>query len=272
MDRPGGRWRPAAPRLRPEQPVEARLFPARAAERYRGAGARDVPQLRVRFVIDFLRAPSASDSEAATLLPHPRIAPSASSEQLRGARPRDHPRQWSLRQLGGQGASCSWDAPGFPLSVVAMPTEARSKVSQIPSRDTRPDWSDDHRDAPIARHGPQIRRELGARTRSSAMLIDRHYGRDRVGVTLFGRRAWFLRLPFVMGHATGAPIMPCTVERKLAGAFRHLSRARRCASQPISRATKRSPPRRRRLRRPSKADSRAPGTLGYVLPGMGRSA
>jgi lauroyl/myristoyl acyltransferase len=64
----------------------------------------------------------------------------------------------------------------------------------------------------------QIRRRLGEHS-VVAMLIDRHYGRDRVPVRLFGRRAWFLRTPFVMGHATGAPVLPCSVERVAPGRF-----------------------------------------------------
>jgi KDO2-lipid IV(A) lauroyltransferase len=64
----------------------------------------------------------------------------------------------------------------------------------------------------------QIRRRL-ADNHIVAMLIDRHYGRDRVEVTLFGRRAWFLRTPLLMAHATGAPILPCFIERLGPGRF-----------------------------------------------------
>lgn len=65
----------------------------------------------------------------------------------------------------------------------------------------------------------QIRRRL-ADNHIVAMLVDRHYGRDRVEVTLFGRRAWFLRTPLIMAHATGAPILPCFIERLGPGRFR----------------------------------------------------
>jgi KDO2-lipid IV(A) lauroyltransferase len=64
----------------------------------------------------------------------------------------------------------------------------------------------------------QIRRRL-AENRVVAMLVDRHYGRDRVRVTLLGRPAWFLRTPFVMGYVTGAPVLPCAVERIGPGRF-----------------------------------------------------
>ena len=64
----------------------------------------------------------------------------------------------------------------------------------------------------------QIRRCL-SENRVVAMLVDRHYGRDRVRVRLFGRDAWLLRTPFVMGHITGAPVLPCSVERLGPGRF-----------------------------------------------------
>jgi lauroyl/myristoyl acyltransferase len=64
----------------------------------------------------------------------------------------------------------------------------------------------------------RIRRRL-ADNHIVAMLVDRHYGRDRVAVTFLGRRAWFLRTPFIMAHATGAPILPCFIERIARGRF-----------------------------------------------------
>jgi lauroyl/myristoyl acyltransferase len=65
----------------------------------------------------------------------------------------------------------------------------------------------------------QIRKCLAA-NRIVAMLIDRHYGKDRIPVTLFGRPAWFLRTPFLMAQVSGAPILPCSVERVGSGRFR----------------------------------------------------
>jgi lauroyl/myristoyl acyltransferase len=67
----------------------------------------------------------------------------------------------------------------------------------------------------------QIRRHLAANT-IVAMLVDRHYGKDRVPVTLFGRQAWFLRTPFLLALATGAPLLPCAIERIAPGRFRAL--------------------------------------------------
>jgi lauroyl/myristoyl acyltransferase len=64
----------------------------------------------------------------------------------------------------------------------------------------------------------QIRRRL-SENHVVAMLVDRHYGRDRVAVQMFGRHVWFLRTPMLMAHITGAPLLPCCVERIAPGRF-----------------------------------------------------
>jgi lauroyl/myristoyl acyltransferase len=167
-----------------------------------------------RDVIDFLRALSASETEAAALfhIAEPYLA------LFEGLRAQGR----GIILVSGHFGN--WEVGGvlfrmlrLPLSVVAM-TEADPRVNQI-RRDIR--------DRIGARTietrqsldtALQIRRQL-AENNVVAMLIDRHYARDRVAVTLFGRRAWFLRLPFVMSHATGAPILPCSVERISSGRF-----------------------------------------------------
>jgi KDO2-lipid IV(A) lauroyltransferase len=58
----------------------------------------------------------------------------------------------------------------------------------------------------------QIRRRL-ADNRIVAILMDRHIDRDRVEVRFFGRRAWFLKTPPLMGFLSGAPLIPCFIER-----------------------------------------------------------
>jgi lauroyl/myristoyl acyltransferase len=65
----------------------------------------------------------------------------------------------------------------------------------------------------------QIRRCL-ADNRIVAMLVDRHFGKDRVPVTMFGRQAWLLRTPLLLAHASGAPLLPCSIERIGPGRFR----------------------------------------------------
>jgi KDO2-lipid IV(A) lauroyltransferase len=59
----------------------------------------------------------------------------------------------------------------------------------------------------------QIRRRL-ADNGIVAMLMDRHIGRDRVTVSLFGRHASFMRTPALMGYLSGAPLVPCFIERR----------------------------------------------------------
>ena len=63
-----------------------------------------------------------------------------------------------------------------------------------------------------------IRRRLGENA-TVAMLMDRHLGRDRVRVSFFGRDAWFLRAPALMGYLSGAPLVPCFIERQHDGRF-----------------------------------------------------
>jgi KDO2-lipid IV(A) lauroyltransferase len=64
----------------------------------------------------------------------------------------------------------------------------------------------------------QIRRRL-AQNQMVAVLMDRHLGRDRVAVRLLGRHAWFLRTPAMMSYLTGAPLLPCFINRVAPGRF-----------------------------------------------------
>ena len=102
-------------------------------------------------------------------------------------------------------------ALGLPLTIVAM-AEASPEVNRI-RRELRESLGAETLEVRQSLDTAlQIRRRLAA-NHVVAMLVDRHYGRDRVPVTLLGRGAWFLRTPFVMAHATGAPILPCFIER-----------------------------------------------------------
>jgi len=65
----------------------------------------------------------------------------------------------------------------------------------------------------------QIRRQIADR-RIIAFLMDRYVDRDRVPVTFFGRRAYFLRTPALMAYMTGAPLFPVAILRKGPGQFR----------------------------------------------------
>jgi len=120
----------------------------------------------------------------------------------------------------------NWEAGGLlmgrvlklPLTVVAM-READDAVNRIRSEirarmDIETIEVRQSLDTPL-----KIRAAL-ARNRFVAMLIDRHHGRDRVPVTLFGRQAWFLRTPLLMAAMTGAPVAVSIIERSGPGRFR----------------------------------------------------
>ena len=64
-----------------------------------------------------------------------------------------------------------------------------------------------------------VRRLLAAGT-IVPILMDRHVGRDRVEVEFLGRRTLFLRTPALMGFMTGAPLLPCFMERIGPGHFK----------------------------------------------------
>jgi KDO2-lipid IV(A) lauroyltransferase len=105
----------------------------------------------------------------------------------------------------------------LPLTIVAM-AEASPHVNRI-RHDIRDSLGVDTLEVRQSFDTAlQIRRRL-ADNHIVAMLIDRHYGRDRVPVTLFGRTAFFLRTPLLMAHATGAPVLPCSIERLGPGRF-----------------------------------------------------
>jgi lauroyl/myristoyl acyltransferase len=119
----------------------------------------------------------------------------------------------------------NWEAGGIflrrvarlPLTIVAM-TEANPEVNQL-RRDIRDQLGADTLEVGRSLDAAlQIRRRL-ADNRIVAMLLDRHLGRDRVGVQFLGRRAWFLKTPLLMGYMTGAPVVPCFVERTAPGRF-----------------------------------------------------
>jgi KDO2-lipid IV(A) lauroyltransferase len=111
-------------------------------------------------------------------------------------------------------------ALGMPLTVVAM-AETDPTVNRI-RRDIREALGVETIEVRQSLDTPlQIRRHL-AHNRVVAMLIDRHYGRDRTPVAMFGRAAWILRTPLLMAYVTGAPILPCSIERIGPGRYKVL--------------------------------------------------
>ena len=50
-----------------------------------------------------------------------------------------------------------------------------------------------------------------------AMLLDRHFGKDFVDVSFFGRQTGFLRTPALLAALAGAPLVPCFIYRESDG-------------------------------------------------------
>ena len=166
--------------------------------------------------IDFIRALHASDDEVRgmfTLNPDDRERFSQLTAAGRGAIiVTGHFGNWEI------GAILMRRLLDLPLTVVAM-READDEVNElrrqirlrlgVPTLEVRQSF-----DTAL-----QIRRLLNA-NRAVALLMDRHLGRDRVPITLFGRRAWFLRTPALLAYLTGAPLVPCFIERIGPGQFK----------------------------------------------------
>ncbi len=105
----------------------------------------------------------------------------------------------------------------LPLTVLAM-AEADPEVGRM-SNETRTMMGVETLEVRQSMATALKIRETLARNRVVAMLVDRHIGRDRVAVTFFGRQVWFLHTPALLGYLTGAPLVPCFLERVGPGAF-----------------------------------------------------
>jgi lauroyl/myristoyl acyltransferase len=165
--------------------------------------------------IDFLRAVSADDEQArATFDVRPEdraIFEGVLARDKGGLVVTGHYGSW---EIGG----LLMRVLGLPLTVVAM-LESDPEVNRL-RRETRARMGVETLEVRQALETAlQIRRLLG-QNRLVAMLIDRHLGRDRVQVTHFGRAAYFLRTPALMAYVSGAPLIPCFLERIGPGRFR----------------------------------------------------
>jgi KDO2-lipid IV(A) lauroyltransferase len=192
----------------------AGVLPGRSQKELERA-ALDTYRSYARDTIDFLRALSASDEELARTF------------EL----PADNRRIFEQVMTQGHGGLLvtghfgNWEAGGIlmsrvvrlPLTVVAM-AESDEDVNRL-RRDIREQMGIDTLEVrQTLETALQIRRLLGE-NRFVAMLIDRHLGRDRVPVTFFGRRTWFLQTPALLGYLTGAPLVACFLERDRPGHF-----------------------------------------------------
>jgi len=109
-------------------------------------------------------------------------------------------------------------ALGLPMTIVAM-REASEQINDLRVECRQRFGADTIEVRQSMDTALQIRRRL-ADNRVVAMLMDRHVDRDRVAVTFFGRRAYFLRTPPLLAYMTGAPLLPCSVVRLPSGRFR----------------------------------------------------
>lgn len=106
----------------------------------------------------------------------------------------------------------------LPLTVVAM-AEANPIVNSI-RLELRERLGVETLEVRQSLETPLKLRRALAENRVLALLMDRHLDRDRVAVEMLGRRAWFLRTPALMAFMTGAPLLPCFIERIGPGRFR----------------------------------------------------
>jgi len=188
------------------------IFPDESEARLRER-ALDTYRSYTRDAVDFLRA-----------LDDPRVEEAFDySEQTRQHAVAIH--------AGGRGALLvtghfgNWEAGGLlmaralrlPLTVVAM-READETVNRI-RNEIRGRMGIETIEVRQSLDTPLKIRAALARNRFVALLVDRHMGRDRVPVMLFGRRAWFLRTPMLIAALTGAPMAVSTVERSGPGRF-----------------------------------------------------
>jgi KDO2-lipid IV(A) lauroyltransferase len=192
----------------------APVFPHEALP-MRERHAREIFRSYARDTIDFLRALDASKEEAHAMFVLAEESRELFYNLLREGRGlilvTGHFGNWEI------GSLLVRRVLDRPMTIVAM-TETSPTVNRI-RRDIRDRLGVDTIEVRQSLDTPlQIRRRL-AENQIVAMLVDRHYGRDRVPVTVFGRAAWFLKTPILMGNLSGAPLLPCFIERIGPGRF-----------------------------------------------------
>ncbi|MEN3337081.1 MAG: phosphatidylinositol dimannoside acyltransferase [Acidobacteriota bacterium] len=193
--------------LRPLFPDDdERTLTRRALDTYR-AYARDI--------IDFLRASSLSPAEARDVFvaseTHRQVFVDLLAEGRGIILVTGHYGNWEI------GSILIRDALQLPLTVVAM-MEANPEVNQARRAIREALGVETLEVRQTLETALQLRRQLAA-NRIVAMLVDRHLGRDRVAVRFLGREASFLRTPALLAYMTGAPIVPCFIERVGPGRF-----------------------------------------------------
>jgi lauroyl/myristoyl acyltransferase len=166
-------------------------------------------------VLDLFRSVSMSPARALELFEPYELEGGAFMEALAGGKGvilvTGHFGNW---EIGG----ALMRALGLPMTILAM-REASEEINRLRIEFRQRFGAETIEVRQSMDTALQIRRRL-ADNRIVAMLMDRHVGRDRVPVTFFGRRAWFLRTPPLLAYMTGAPLLPCSVVRMPSGRFR----------------------------------------------------
>jgi KDO2-lipid IV(A) lauroyltransferase len=199
---------------------------AALARNFRGAfpelSASDADALTLRTyqsysadVLDLFRSVSMPPAQSLELFEDPQEHGGAFLEALAGGKGvilvTGHFGNW---EIGG----ALMRALDLPMTIVAM-REASEEINRLRIEFRRRFGADTIEVRQSMDTALQIRRRL-AENRIVAMLMDRHVDRDRVPVTFFGRRAYFLRTPPLLAYMTGAPLLPCSVVRMPSGRFR----------------------------------------------------
>jgi KDO2-lipid IV(A) lauroyltransferase len=168
-----------------------------------------------RDVIDFLRAIAAPDDETETGFDFP----SAARERFQAVLAEQRGMILVTGHYGNFeiGSVVMNRTLRVPITIMAMP-EPSATVTRIRRRIRETVGAETIEVRRSLETALQIRRKL-QENKVVAMLVDRHIGRDRIRVTLLGRQAWFLRTPALMGLMTGAPLVPCFIERTGRGRF-----------------------------------------------------
>jgi KDO2-lipid IV(A) lauroyltransferase len=166
-------------------------------------------------VIDFIRSLRASDSDLETLFDYSADDSRTILDLLRSGR-------GLILVTGHYG---NWEIGGvfirrivkIPVAIIAM-AEANPTVNRLRREIRSLVGADTIEVGQSLDTALQIRRRLAANG-LVAVLMDRPVGRDRVEVVFLGRQTSFLRTPALMAFMTGAPLLPCFIERVQPGRF-----------------------------------------------------
>jgi lauroyl/myristoyl acyltransferase len=167
-------------------------------------------------VIDFIRSLRASDSDVEMLFDYSAADSRTILDLLSNERGlilvSGHFGNWEV------GAVFMRRIVKIPVAIIAM-AEANPTVNRLRREIRSLVGADTIEVGQSLDTALQIRRRLAANG-LVAVLMDRHVGRDRVDVEILGRRASFLRTPALMAFMTGAPLLPCFIERVRPGRFK----------------------------------------------------